>query len=83
MDEREELRQELEAELQWIKYRQKMLDIIEEKLLQMSRLAEQAKYGNLTLGEIEALNTKINDLMEQVRALDSESRRIEDGKILE
>lgn len=82
MDEREKLRQELEAELQWIKYRHNMLDIIEEKLLQMSELAEQANHGNLTIEERDVLNTRINDLATQVRALDSESRRIEDGKIL-
>jgi flagellin-like hook-associated protein FlgL len=83
MDEKEELKQELEKELQWVQYRQKMLDIMEEKLLQMKQLAEQAKQGNLTAGEIEALNARINDLAAQVRALDSESRRTEDGKILE
>jgi hypothetical protein len=39
MDEKEELRQELQEELQWVQYRQKMLDIVEEKLLQMRQLA--------------------------------------------
>jgi hypothetical protein len=29
MDEREELKQELKEELQWVKYRMRMLDIIE------------------------------------------------------
>lgn len=83
MDEREELKQELEQELLWVQYRQKMLDIMEEKLLQMRQLAEQAKRENLTTGEIEALNTKINDLAAQVKAIDSESRKMEDRKILE
>lgn len=83
MDEREELKKELEQELQWVRYRQKMLDIIDEKLLQMKQLAEQAKQGKLTYGELELLNDRLNDLAEQVRALDSESRKMEDGKILE
>ena len=83
MDEKEELKQELEQELQWVQYRTKMLDIMEEKLLQMRQLSEQAKQGNLTKGELEALNVRLNDLAMQVRAIDSESRRIEDGKILE
>ena len=39
MDEKEELKHELEQELQWVKYRQKMLDIIKEKLLQMKQIA--------------------------------------------
>jgi hypothetical protein len=60
-----------------------MLDIIEEKLLQMKLLAEQAKQDNLTARELEALNARINDLAAQVRALDTESRRTEDGRILE
>lgn len=81
MDEKEEL--ELENELQWVYYRQKMLDIMEGKLLKMRKLADQAKEGNLTLGEIKGLNTKLNNLAAQVRVLDSESRRIEAGKILE
>ena len=60
-----------------------MLDIIDEKLLQMKRLAEQAKQDNFTAGEIETLNDSLNNLATQVKALDGESRRIEDGKILE
>lgn len=43
MNEREELKQELEQELLWVQYRQKILDIIEEKLLQMKQLAEQVR----------------------------------------
>lgn len=78
MDEREELKKEL----QWVKYRQKMLDIIDEKLLQMSKLAEQAKQGNLTEGELKVLNVRLSDLAVQVRALDGESRRTQDGRIL-
>ncbi|AWK53047.1 hypothetical protein DIC82_07830 [Clostridium beijerinckii] len=83
MDEREELKQELEQEIKWIKYRQKMLDIMENKLLQMRQLAEQVKQGNFTAGEIEVINVRLNNLAAQVKALDGESRRIEDGKILE
>ena len=78
MDEREELKQEL----QWVQYRQKMLDIIDEKLLQMKQLAHQAEAENLSPVELKALNEKINNLAEQVMAIDSESRKIEDSKIL-
>ncbi|WP_254306614.1 hypothetical protein [Clostridium sp. 001] len=60
-----------------------MIDIMEEKLLQMKQLAEQAKKGNLTAGELKELNARLNDLSTQIRALDSESRRTEDGRILE
>lgn len=83
LDVREELKQELEQELQWVQYRQKMLDIMEDKLLQMREIAEQAKQSNLNPLEIEGLNVKMSNLAEQVNALDRESRRIEDEKILE
>lgn len=82
MDEREELKQELQQELLLVQYRMKMLDIMEGKLLQMEQLTEVAKQGNLTDMEIEALNSKINDLASQVKAIDSESRKKEDEKIL-
>ena len=52
MNEREELKQELEQELLWVQYRQKMLDIIEEKLLEMKQIVEQAKQENLTAREL-------------------------------
>lgn len=82
MDEKE-VKQELQQELLWVKYRQKMLDLIEQKLLQMKQLTEQAKECNLNPAELEGLNNRLNNLAEQVRALDSESRKMEYGKILE
>lgn len=83
MDEREKLKQELEQELQLVQYRIKMLDIIEEKLIQMREMAEQIKEGNLTIKGIEVLNIEINNLAEQIKAIDGESKRVEDRKILE
>ena len=79
MNEREELKQELEAELQWVKYRIRMLDIIEEKLLKMKKTAEAAKDLDLSVDQIELINTEINNLAEQARALDEESRKCYDN----
>ncbi|MDR3593993.1 hypothetical protein [Clostridium sp.] len=76
MNEREELKQELEQELQWVQYRQKMLDIIDGKLLQMKQVAEQAKEENLTKEERKAFSVRLNDLAAQVKALDGESRKM-------
>ena len=76
MDEKEEFKQELEAELQWVKYRTRMLDIIEEKLLLMKKMAEAVKEQNLSEDEIQAINIEINNLADQVRALDEESRKL-------
>ena len=83
MNQKEELRQELEEELQWVKYRQQMLDIMEKKLLKMREMAERAKQDNLDETYLKVLNDRINDLATQVRALDAESRKTEDRKILE
>ncbi|WP_258049872.1 hypothetical protein [Clostridium weizhouense] len=81
--EKEEIKQELKQELMWVKYRQRMLDIIEEKLFQMKQLAEKAKEKSLSADESKELNDRLNNLAEQVKALDEESRRIEDIRILE
>ena len=62
MDEREELKEELQQKLQWVQYRQKMLNIMEAKLLQMKLIAEQAKQGNITSEELEDLNDRLNNL---------------------
>ncbi len=77
MDEREELKQELKSELQLVKYRIRMLDIIEEKLVQMRNMSERAKEGNLSADEVESINTEINNLAQQAIALDEESRKFE------
>lgn len=82
MDEREALKKELEQELQWITYRQRMLDIMEQKLLQMKQLTEKAKHDNLIEKELELINVKLKDLVMQVKSLDSESRKNEDWKII-
>jgi flagellin-like hook-associated protein FlgL len=76
MDEKEELIQKLKEELEWVKYRMRMLDIIEEKLLQMRAMAKTAKENNLSVKEIEAINDEIHSLEEQIKAIDSESRNL-------
>ncbi|GEQ20116.1 hypothetical protein CBU02nite_06220 [Clostridium butyricum] len=70
-------KEELKQELQWVKYRIRMLDIIEEKLVQMRNMAEVVKKGSLSEDEVESINEKINNLAEQARALDEESRKFE------
>lgn len=81
-DEKKELRDELELELQWVQYRMKMLNIIEAKLLQMREIAVKVNTENCNSEELETINDNINYLAAQVRAIDTESRRPEDEKIL-
>lgn len=59
------------------------MDTNKETGTQMKKIAQQDKQGNLTEEELKVLNTRINDLAMQVKALDGESRRIEEGRILE
>ncbi|WP_039655908.1 hypothetical protein [Clostridium tyrobutyricum] len=73
MDEKKQLKQEL----QWVKYRIHILDIIQEKLILMRNMTDKARTSNLSTMEIQELNYKINSLAIQVRALDEESKRID------
>lgn len=82
MDENEKLKEILDQELQWIQYRQKMLNIIEEKLIKMKEIVVQAQYNDVSMEKIEELNHSINNLAQQVRALDEESRITKRGEIL-
>ncbi|MTK13023.1 MAG: hypothetical protein F8N39_13375 [Clostridiaceae bacterium] len=66
-------KEKLLEELEWVKYRIHMLDIIERKLYQMKTIAQEST-GNLSKQEREELNKKIKYLEMQVNALDEESR---------
>lgn len=83
MDEREEIKMRLEQELQWVKYRQNMLDIMDDKLLQMKEIAEKVKWGNFTSEQLQTISNKLSNLAVQVKAIDEESRRMENGNTLE
>lgn len=83
MTEKEELKEQLLQELEWVKYRQKMLDKIDEKLIQMREIAKGAKKGEQNHLETQSLNAKLKNLASQVSALDNESRLKEYGEILE
>lgn len=82
MDKSEKLKLMLHEELQWIQYRQKMLNIIEKKLIKMKEFVVQAQQNNISKKEIQELNYSINNLAQQVRALDEESRITKYEKIL-
>lgn len=49
----------------------------------MRKMVEVAEEGNLNTDEVKSINTEINNLAEQVRALDEESRKIENKQISE
>ena len=70
---REELEEKFQAELEWVKYRMRMLDIMEKKLYQMKDIAQKST-NNISEEERKELNKKIKWLEMQVNALDEESR---------
>jgi len=74
MKKNDEIKMKLEEELKWVIYRQKMLDIIEEKLLKMKELATKAKDDNITSEELKNIQMNIDKLATQIKALDEESR---------
>ncbi|WP_286908748.1 hypothetical protein [Clostridium sp. UBA1652] len=74
MKENDEIKKKLEEELKWVIYRQKMLNIIEEKLLKMKELATKAKDDNITSEELKNIQMNIDKLATQIKALDEESR---------
>lgn len=70
--EKEEILQQLQVELEWVKYRIRMLDIMNIKLRNMKAIAERASI-NISLEERMELNKSIKYLEAQVNALDEES----------
>lgn len=84
MNEREELEKQLKAELQWVKYRMSMLDIIEVKLVEIRGLEEiLIAFDKCNLEEVKVISAEIKKLGEQIKAIDSESKTMGDCKILE
>ncbi|EFG88198.1 hypothetical protein CLCAR_2191 [Clostridium carboxidivorans P7] len=71
--EKEKYFQQLQEKLEWVKYRLKMLDIIERKLYEMKEIAENAS-NDIGINERIELNKKVKYLESQVNALDEESR---------
>ena len=67
-------KEELIKELQWVKYRIRMLELIEEKLLLMRNLVEIARDNELNENEVRKINEKIEKLIRDINALDEESR---------
>jgi len=75
MHENENQKLRLLQELQWVKYRQEMLDIIDGKLLQMREIAERVQIDNLSPEMMEDLQDQINKMAIQVKELDENSRK--------
>ncbi|SHI62303.1 hypothetical protein SAMN02745975_00267 [Geosporobacter subterraneus DSM 17957] len=73
---KDHIKKELEEQLERVKQRLQILDMIEEKLFQMRELAQRVVDEDLTDEEIQKINKQVKYLEEQVRLLDSESTQL-------
>ena len=73
MTEQARVKKELEAQLEKVKHRLQILDMIEERLFQMRELAQKVVDEDLTEEELQKINQQVKYMEEQVRLLDSES----------
>ena len=73
MTEQAYVKKELEAQLEKVKQRLQILDMIEERLLQMRELVQKVVDEDLTEEELQKINQQVKYMEEQVRLLDSES----------
>lgn len=71
-----ETREQLEKELQGVKDRIEILNMIEELLLKMKSLAEDVVESDLNAEEIEKINREVKYLQEQVMLLDARSTEL-------
>lgn len=76
MTDNDNIKKELEEQLEKVKKRLQILDMIDEKLLHMRKLAQRVVYEDLNNEEIHEINKKVQNLEEQVKLLDSESTRL-------
>lgn len=69
------IKEELEKRLKWVKCRMAMLDIIENKLAEMKRLAEIARDNDLGFFDKLKIQHRIYVLKREIKALDEESKK--------
>ena len=72
MIEQDEIRKELEEQLEKVKQRLQILDMMEHRLFEMRELAQRAIDEEMTEQEIKKINQRVRDLEQQVKLLDSE-----------
>lgn len=60
----------LNQKLKWVKDRLEILDQIEDKLIEMRHLAEDAKDNKQSAKQIKVINTKLRKLQQEVNEID-------------
>lgn len=76
MKEEDHIKKELENQLQEVKQRLKILDMIEERLFEMKKIAKKVIDEELSERQIEEINNQVQTLEQEVILLDKESTRL-------
>jgi len=66
-------KEELIKELQWVKYRIQILDMIEERLIMMRQLVVEAFENDLSKAEREEIGRQIQKLQQEIMLLEMEN----------
>jgi len=76
MTEQEQVKKQLQEQLENVRQRLQLLDMIEEKLFKMKELTQRVIDEELTDEEINEINKQVQNLGEQVKLLDSEATQL-------
>lgn len=76
MIEQDQVKEQLQEQLEKVKRRLQILDMIEEKLFQMKELAQRVIDEDLSDKEIQDINNEVQNLGQQVKLLDSEATQL-------
>ena len=76
MIEQDQVKEQLQEQLEKVKQRLQILDMIEEKLFQMKELAQRVIDEDLSDNEIQDINNEVQNLGQQVKLLDSEATQL-------
>ena len=76
MLDKELVKKELEIQLERVKQRQHMLNIVEERLIKMRKLARRIWEEDLTEEEIDQMNRGFKNLQQQIKLLNSQSTQL-------
>ena len=76
MTQQEQVKKQLQEQLEKVRRRLQILDMIEEKLFQMKELAQRVIDENLSDKEIQDINNEVQNLGQQVKLLDSEATQL-------
>lgn len=73
MKDQRQVKEEMKQELERVKYRTEILDLIEEKLFKMRALAQRVVDEDLSDEETEEMNQQVQFLDQEIKLLNSES----------